>query len=334
MKLTRTGRLATTLAALIALAACGTSASDTDSASASGSNDLVPLKIGGPWNGASGKTPVLTGPLGYAIHQDLAQPILAKYGFEYDEFVSFSNGPPVAQALQTGDLQVGVIGDTPAVQSRASGLEVSSVAIAKPTADIWFLTKEGGVKSLDELAGKKVALQFGSNFDKYGRAVLERAGVLDDVELVNLLFADTLPALQRGEVDAVPVPASTAGLWRKTTEFPVISKASVDDPDLLATTVTLVPDALLEKEPDLAKAVWEATKAGQEAIAADHDGYLAFLSESTGAPLDVVKDEQLFAYSDVPADPDGLKAVDLTLKFLLDSGTAKQGFDTKTWTVE
>ena len=122
----------------------------------------------------------------------------------------------MVQALQTGDVQVGLIGDTPAVQAKASGIDVPALVIDKPSSDIWFLGREGGVSKIEDLAGKKVGLQFGSNFDKYGRAVLERAGVADKVELVNLLFADALPALQRGDIDAVPLPATTAGHLEET----------------------------------------------------------------------------------------------------------------------
>lgn len=326
----RRGLVATLTVALgsLALAACGSS-----DASTSSSDEAVTVAIGIPWNGAAGKLPVVTGPLGYAIDKGLAQPIFEEHGFKLGKPVGFNNGPPIAQALQSGDLQVGVIGDTPAVLSKASGLDLDAVTIARPTADIWFLTKVGGVKSIKELAGKKVALQFGSNFDKYGRAVLEQNGVLDDVELVNLLFADALPALDRGEVDAVPVPASTAGLWRKTADFPVLSKASVDNPELLATTVSLVSHDFYEKHPEIAKAVWEATKAGQEAIEEDHDDFVDFVAEATGAPAEVVADEQLFRYGTEPADAEGLTAVASTLQFLLDAGTVKQGFDTDAWTV-
>ena len=141
------------------------------------------------------------------VHEGLAQPIPREVRLRVQSLRGLHNGPPVVQALQTGDVQVGLIGDTPAVQAKASGIDVPALVIDKPSSDIWFLGREGGVSKIEDLAGKKVGLQFGSNFDKYGRAVLERAGVADKVELVNLLFADALPALQRGDIDAVPLPA-------------------------------------------------------------------------------------------------------------------------------
>ncbi|GEL94146.1 ABC transporter substrate-binding protein [Cellulomonas composti] len=327
---------------LAALAACSsadatagsTTAPSSDASSAEATPAaLVPITVGGPWNGTAGKEPADTGPFGYAVHLGLADELLAQHGFSYEGFAAFNNGPPVVQALQSGDIQVGFIGDTPAVLARSNDLDVPALLIAKPTQDIWFLGREGGVHSVEELAGKKVALQFGSNFDKYGRAVLERAGVLDKVELVNLLFADALPALQRGEVDAVPLPATTAGIWRLKNDFPVLTKASEDDPDLLATSVGLTSGDEYKENPELAAAVWAVYDAGAQAILADHDAYAQFVSDTTGAPKDVVLAANLWQYGTQPADPDGVATVTSTLEFLHDTGTTTGTFDPNAWVV-
>lgn len=327
------------LAALVlaaSLAACSSSEA-AQSTTPAGTRDtsaeveLVPITVGAPWNGVAGKDPVDTSGFGYAVAQGLADDILAEHGFVYDGFVGFNNGPPVVQALQTGDVQVGLIGDTPAVQARASGIDVPALVIAKPTQDIWFIGAEGSTGGLESLAGKTIGLQFGSNFDKYGRAALERAGVLDDVELVNLLFADALPALQRGEIDAVPLPATSAGIWRAQNDFPVLSKASEDDPDLLATNVALTSQQTLDEHPGLAAAVWDVIQAGNAAILADHDAYAQFVEDATGTPADVVLEANLWQYGSEPVDPDGLATVQLTLDFLVDSGTAPEAFDVTTW---
>jgi len=333
MSRNRTVAALASLALVAALAACSTSEAATPG-EGPGAAELAPLTTGGPWNGVAGKTPVATGPFGYAVETGVADDILAEHGFAYEGFVGFNNGPPVVQALQTGDIQVGFIGDTPATQAKASGLDVPALVIAKPSSDIWFLTRTGGVTTIDQLAGKKVGLQFGSNFDKYGRAVLERAGVLEDVELVNLLFADALPALQRGDIDAVPVPATTAGIWRLANDFPVLSKASEDDPDLLATSVSLTSRETYEANPELAAAVWEVTEAGVAAIEADHDAYARWVFEATGSPVEVVEEAELWQYGTQAIDPDGLATVQSTLDFLVSSGAAPKAFDVSSWGVQ
>ncbi|WP_425955216.1 ABC transporter substrate-binding protein [Xylanimonas sp. McL0601] len=330
--------LGATAAALVAvataasLAACGGPSAAADAGSPTSGGTLVPLKVGAPWNGTAGKTPTDTGTFGYAVEKGLAEPILEKYGFTYEGFAAFNNGPPVVQALESGDIQVGLIGDTPAAQAKASGIDVPALSIAKPSSDIWFLGKVGGgVESVADLKGKTVGLQFGSNFDKYGRAVLEKAGILKDVKIVNLLFADALPALQRGDIDAVPLPATTAGIWRLTDDFPVISKASEDDPELLATSVALTSREAADAHPKIAEAVWAVQQAGIDAIQSDHDAYAAWVEQATGAPKAVVLAANTWKFGTERLDPDGLKTVQSTLDYLVDNGTAPRAFDVATW---
>lgn len=318
---------------LASLAACSSNASEAATATGAGAQTLTPLVAGGPWNGAAGKDPVLTGAFGYAVATGIAEPILADHGFTYDSFVGFNNGPPVVKALQTGDIQLGFIGDTPATQAKGSGIDVPALVVAKPSSDIWFLTKTGGVTTIEELAGKKIGLQFGSNFDKYGRAVLNRHGVGDSVECVNLLFADALPALQRGDIDAVPVPATTAGIWRAVNDFPVLSKASEDDPDLLATSVVLTSRETLDANSELAAAIWAVTKAGNAKILEDTDAYAQWLSDATGSPIDIINAAELWSYATEAIDPDGLATIGTTLDFLVEQGTVPEAFDVDSWVV-
>lgn len=146
----------------------------------------MPVSLGGPWSAAAGKEPRATGALGYALALGRAQPILAQHGFEYRGFVSCNNGPPVVQAVVHGSVAVGTLGDTPAVSGKAGGVDTRAILIEKPVGDAWFLARRDGAETVAELAGKKVGLQFGSNFDKYGRGVLSAAQVLDRVELVNV----------------------------------------------------------------------------------------------------------------------------------------------------
>lgn len=322
-------RLTTALAVLgilTALAACSSQASPT-----TGGREQAEIRVGAPWSGTAGKTPVATGAFGYAVARGLADPILAEHGLSYGEFVGFNNGPPVIQALQSGDIDVAVLGDTPATQAKGSGIDIPLVIAGRPSSDIWFLTRTGGVETIEQLAGGRVGLQFGSNFDKYGRAVLERRGVLDQVELVNLLFADALPALQRGEIDAVPLPATTAGIWRADNDFPILSKASEDDPDLLATSVTVANPDALQEHPELADVLWEITAAGNEEILDDTDAYATWLEEATGTPAEVTTEAELWQYGTEPLDPEGMATIRTTLDFLIGVGTVPEPFDVDAW---
>jgi sulfonate transport system substrate-binding protein len=296
--------------------------------------DRVGVTLGGPWSAAPGKEPQATNAFGYAVARGVAQPILARHGFEYQGFVSFNNGPPVVQAVVAGSVAVGTLGDTPAVSGKAGGVDTRAILIDKPVGDAWFLARPGGARSVAELAGKKVGLQFGSNFDKYGRGVLQAAGVLAGVELVNVSIADGLAALTRGDVDGYALPATSAAIWVKKQGFTVLNRASRDNPELQGTMVTIVTSAFAQAHPEIRAAWWEATRAGVEEIQRDPSAYLRFLSDATGVPLDVVADTTPLAFAEQPIDPQGKASVQATLDFLLGFGTAKAPFVVNEWVID
>jgi ABC-type nitrate/sulfonate/bicarbonate transport system substrate-binding protein len=338
---------ALTIAAAFVASACGSTT--TDSAGAANTNpsgtaaagdsqsaptEITPIKYGIPWVGAAGTTPTDTGPVGYASSLGLAKPIFAEHGFELTETVAFNNGPPAIEALQADSVQIVQVGDTPAVAARASGKDNRALVVNEPALDAWFISREGGPSSVADFGGKKVGLQFGSNFDKYGRAVLDDAGVLDQVELVNLPFADALPALQRGDIDGYAIIGNLGAIWLKSNPgFQVLERASEGDGSLLGTSAVLVTPAFLEAHPGIQDAWWEVYEAGVAEIEKDHDAYYEWVAATNGTPVDVVAQTSLLNFADQPISTKGLAALESGLAFLVEIGNAKESFDIDAWTV-
>src|ERR1700728_4507513 len=137
------------------------------SAQPSSAKTLIPLQIGAPVVPVVGLTPELSGPAGWAIEQGKANAILAKYGYSYGGFVGFDNGPPPAQALASGSIQIAAIGDAPAVLSRAAGQPNRAILMQNEPGGVWIVARDGGPTSFADLKGEKVGSQFGSDFDHY-----------------------------------------------------------------------------------------------------------------------------------------------------------------------
>jgi hypothetical protein len=88
--------LTAALGVAVLLAGCGgTSGAATNEAAAEG--DLVELVLGAPATSANGLANTPQGVIGYALADDRAQDVLAEYGFHYQEFAAFENGPPAAR---------------------------------------------------------------------------------------------------------------------------------------------------------------------------------------------------------------------------------------------
>jgi ABC-type nitrate/sulfonate/bicarbonate transport system substrate-binding protein len=321
------------LGAVTLLAACGGSADAQADTASAGDGALTELVLGAPATAANGLAAAPQGVIGYALADDGAQDLLAGYGFHYQEFAAFNNGPPAAQALASGSVQLAAIGDAPAVLSRAAGQQNRALTVLSTPGGTWIAGRDGGVTSIAELAGKKVGVQFGSNFDRYLRTALDDAGLTDDVQLVNLLVADGYGALTSGAIDAYSAPATTVGLWTAKGGVHVVDKAEESHPDYTSATVTLVNDDFLSAHPTLQDAWWALTKLGLDKIKTDPDAYYQWTSDTLGYPADVVKATTVLAYPDAPVADSDVAGLQKTQDFLVDQKLAQAAFDLDEWVV-
>jgi sulfonate transport system substrate-binding protein len=142
-------------------------------------------------------------------------PIIVAYekGFFKDEFGDelkieiplFTNGPAQNEALKAGQLDIANMGDLPTIQLWANGTDIQVISYLWDAPDGLSLVanKRSGIKTLADLKGKKIAVQFGSNYHKLALRFLAAQGLdADDAELVNLQISEAIVALKQGIVDA------------------------------------------------------------------------------------------------------------------------------------
>ena len=132
---------------------------------------------------------------------------------------SFTNGPLQIQALGTGDLDFGYIGPG-AFWLPASGQAKVVALNTLGRAD--RVVAQPGIESVEDLAGKTVAVPEGTSGDMILTLALEEAGMTkDDVELVPMEPPAIVAALSSGQVDA-------AGFW-----YPALATVKEQVPDLV-----------------------------------------------------------------------------------------------------
>jgi sulfonate transport system substrate-binding protein len=118
----------------------------------------------------------------------------------------FTSGPPMLEAMASGSVDVGGVGDAPPVFAAAGGEGVVIVgARTVPTGDqdAVVVPKGSPITSIQQLKGKKIAYGSGSSGNYDLLTVLTAAGLTTkDVSMVNLQPADALAAFTSGSVDA------------------------------------------------------------------------------------------------------------------------------------
>ncbi|MCC8366131.1 sulfonate ABC transporter substrate-binding protein [Xenorhabdus sp. PB61.4] len=120
-------------------------------------------------------------------------------------WVEFPAGPQMLEGLNVGSIDLASTGDVPPVFAQAARADLVYLAYAPahPKTEAIVVPKDSAIKTIQDLKGKRVALNKGSDVHYLLAAALEKAGLsYKDIKPVYLPPADARAAFQRGAIDA------------------------------------------------------------------------------------------------------------------------------------
>ncbi len=120
------------------------------------------------------------------------------------KWVEFQFGPPILEAIATGNVDFGFTGDAPPIFAQAAGANIVYVA-ALPANLIEGIVvhADSPIHALADLKGKTIGMAKASSAHNSTVAALEKAGLsFGDVKAIYLPPADAVAAFARGSVDA------------------------------------------------------------------------------------------------------------------------------------
>lgn len=121
------------------------------------------------------------------------------------EWREFPAGPQMLEALAIGAVDVGYVGNTPPIFAQAADKDLSYVGyeVYPPNALGVVLPKNSAIKKIEDLKGKRIAVQKGSSAHELLAKVLDKSGLTwQDIEPIWLPPADARAALDKGSIDA------------------------------------------------------------------------------------------------------------------------------------
>lgn len=121
------------------------------------------------------------------------------------EWREFPAGPQMLEALAVGAVDVGYVGNTPPIFAQAADKDLSYAGyeVYPPNALGVVLPKNSTIKKIEDLKGKRIAVQKGSSAHELLAKVLEKAGLSwQDIQPIWLPPADARAALDKGSIDA------------------------------------------------------------------------------------------------------------------------------------
>jgi sulfonate transport system substrate-binding protein len=188
------GMAAVTTALALTAAACGSANAEpnADAVRENGSVDLseVTLRVGDQKGGS------------HALLSAAGELKDTPYTIKWSEFTS---GPALLEAVNSGAVDIGGVGNTPPLFAAAAGSDITAVYGNTTTGSVdnILVPKGSPVDSVEDLKGKTVALTEGSSANYHLLAQLQRHGLsYDDVEVQDLEPPDALAAFTSGNVDA------------------------------------------------------------------------------------------------------------------------------------
>jgi ABC-type nitrate/sulfonate/bicarbonate transport system substrate-binding protein len=156
--------------------------------------DAIPIRVG--WQ----PTTTVEAQIAHILQKT---DILERNGLK-GQFTMFSFGPAVNEALVSGAIDVGFVGDMPSVSLAAVNAPTTVIGRQSVFRGAIIASTKSDIKTLADLKGKKVYGPVGSSIYLAALAMLENARLKPgtDVEIVNMGFADLSDAIRTGKIEA------------------------------------------------------------------------------------------------------------------------------------
>ena len=120
-------------------------------------------------------------------------------------WLEFTYGPPLLEALNVGSIDFGAVGDAPPIFAQAARAKLLYVAAtpSRGASQAILVPQDSPLRSAAELKGRRLAFARGSSAHSLAVGAVEKAGLAwSDISPVELPPADAGAAFARGNIDA------------------------------------------------------------------------------------------------------------------------------------
>lgn len=202
------------------------------------------------------------------------------------QWVEFSSGPPMLEALNAGAVDFGATGDTPPIFAQAAGADLLYVG-AQPVrgeSQAVIVRDPSPIRTLADLKGRRVAFTRGSSAHNVAVKALAQAGLTPaDIQPVSLQPADAAAAFRQGAIDAWIIWDPFLAIAQQDAATRVLVQATAVAP---TNSFFLARRAWAERAPGQVAALLDAINAAA-AWAKDNPAALAgLMAEVTGVPIE------------------------------------------------
>jgi NitT/TauT family transport system substrate-binding protein/sulfonate transport system substrate-binding protein len=239
-----------------------------------------------------------------------------------------TSGAKQAQALASGDLQIGGVMNTSSVMmANAAGNPIRIIAgVSRPTDTFAIVGKKGGPQLITDLKGKKVAGPKGTVLHQTLVAALVSKGMtMNDIQFVQMGVPQAFAALQTGQVDTALLAAGFVINAEKEGAKILTTATNLTVPKLVMTTT----EAVAEKHPNWIKAARSAHDQAAEWINNNKEESIALGAKLQKITIEDAEKLYSWAHFTQRLNQKDLVSLEEDMKFMLDNGMMRQKTDIK-----
>ena len=219
------------------------------------------------------------------------------------QWLLFSAGPQLLEALNAGSIEVGNTGETPPIFAQAANPSLVYLGNQPPFPDgeALLVPKTSSLSSVAALKGKKVVLNKGSNVHYFLIKALEKAGLkYTDVQTAFLPPPEARAAFESGRVDAWAIwdPFLTAAAQGTGAKVLITAKDLAPNREFFLST-----RGFIEKHPDFLPALVAAVNSAGQWVADKPSEVAGYLAKEVGMDPPVLE-------SIIRREPWGFRPVD------------------------
>ncbi|RWX81354.1 transporter substrate-binding domain-containing protein [Neorhizobium lilium] len=214
-------------------------------------------------------------------------------------------GPAVNEGFANDQLDFAYQGDLPSLIGRATGLKTRYLLASGARKPLYLaVSKDSGIKKIEDLKGKKVAYQRGTNGHLAAIKILEAHGLKEkDIQVINLDSAATIAALTSKDIDAAFGDTQLINLAAQGSAD-VIYTTKGDDPRFGRNAGIIARQAFIDAHPEVTQKVVDAfVKAAQWSSDEKNRAALFELWHKSGTPIAIIEEyfsKDTLAYRNSP----------------------------------
>lgn len=276
---------------------------------------------------------ILSDTLGVARDQGFIEEEFNAIGVKAELVPMTGAGPAINEALASSNLDIGFLGDVPAIIGKAAGIDTQLISFSGlNNGASLVVTKGAGYTSVTDLKGKKIATQKGAYMHKVLIDILTDNGLtIKDIEFINLNAQGAAEAFISGNVDGVVVGGSTLSNLVEGGYGDVLVDYR-EHPEWNCGSYGIARTKFVDENPDIIYALIKALVKAQQLAKTDTDVMLNqwVTTGNTASSYEYLYPEH-DNYFTINATEENIASGKSTLQFLLDNELVANSFAFEDW---